>query len=148
MIPRGAPTTPEIVASALAVGVSLLSRRLRQPPAAGELTLPQRSALAKIERNGPTTASALAKLEQISPQAMGVTVASLESGGLIVRSADPSDGRRVMLSTTAAGRAAIQARAEARNALLAEALAVNFSSEELERLLAAAPLLERLAQVV
>ncbi len=79
---------------------------------------------------------------------MGVTVASLESGGLIVRSADPSDGRRVMLSTTAAGRAAIQARAEARNALLAEALAVNFSSEELERLLAAAPLLERLAQVV
>jgi DNA-binding MarR family transcriptional regulator len=139
--------TPENVASALSTGVSLLFRRLRQPPAEGELTLPQRSALVKIELNGPTTSAVLAKLEQISPQAMGVTVASLESSGLIARSTDPTDGRCVLLSTTSAGRAAIRARAEVRNALLAEALAANFTPQELELLLTAAPLLERLGRV-
>jgi DNA-binding MarR family transcriptional regulator len=139
--------TPDDVASALADGVSLLFRRLRAPLAEGGLTLPERSALSKIERTGPTTAAALAKLEQISPQSMGATLAALESRGLISRADDPSDGRRVILSTTDAGRAAIQAKREARNALLAQALATNFTAQELEQLLVAAPLLERLGQV-
>jgi len=145
--PTQTPPNPEAVAGALADSVSLLFRRLRQPLEDGELTLPERSALSKIERNSPTTAAALAKLEQISPQSMGATLAALESRGLISRTSDPSDGRRVMLAVTDAGRAAMVAKRAARTALLADALTAHFTPEELEQLLAAAPLLERLGQV-
>jgi DNA-binding MarR family transcriptional regulator len=145
--PAQTQPNPDAVASALADSVSLLFRRLRQPMAEGELTLPERSALSKIERNSPTTAAALAKLEQISPQSMGATLAALESRGLISRTSDPSDGRRVILAVTDAGRAAMLAKRAARTALFADALAAHFTPEELEQLLAAAPLLERLGQV-
>jgi DNA-binding MarR family transcriptional regulator len=141
------PAAPDVVADALAHSVSLLFRRLRQPLAKGELTLPERSALAKLERNGPTTAAALAKLEQISPQSMGATLSALESRGLVARAKDPWDGRRVILSITAAGRAALQTKREARSALLAQALEANFTAQEIEQLMLAAPLLERLSQV-
>ena len=75
-------TDPEIerVAAALRVSVGLLVRRLRQQ-AEGELTLPETSALARLDRGGPTTATELAKLEQISPQSMGATLDALEAGG-------------------------------------------------------------------
>ena len=59
------------VAAALRVSIGLLLRRLRQVQAEGELTLPESSALTRLDRGGPTTPSALAKLEQISPQSMG-----------------------------------------------------------------------------
>ena len=63
------------VAAALRVSVGLLVRRLRQIPVEGELTLSETSALARLDRGGPTTPGALAKQEQISPQSMGATLA-------------------------------------------------------------------------
>jgi DNA-binding MarR family transcriptional regulator len=140
--------TPETVGTALGSGISLLYRRLRQAPSPGELTLPERSALARIERGGPTTAVALAKQEQISPQSMGATLAGLEQRGLIARTHDPDDGRRMILSVTDAGRVAVAAKRAARNALLTQALASDFTAEERAKLLAIAPLLERLAESV
>ncbi len=68
------------VAAALRVSVGLLLRRLRQVRVEGELSLPESSALARLDRGGPATPSALAKLEQISPQSMGATLAALEAG--------------------------------------------------------------------
>src|ERR1700691_5623373 len=134
------------VAAALYLSVGLLRRRPRQHQPAGELTLPESAALARLERDGPTTAGALAKLEQISPQSMGATLASLESRGLIRRHPDPADGRRVVLSLTGEGALVLRARRDARAAQLASALAAGFTGPELRQLLAAAPLLERLAQ--
>jgi DNA-binding MarR family transcriptional regulator len=139
---------PEQVAAALRVSIGLLLRRLRQTQDAGELTLPQPSALAWLDRSGPATASALAKLEQISPQSMGATVAALQTRGLIERTTDPDDGRRVVLSVTDAGREILRNRRDARTELLARALARGFTDAELEQLEAAAPLLERLAHSI
>jgi DNA-binding MarR family transcriptional regulator len=139
---------PEQVAAALRVSIGLLLRRLRQTPDAGELTLPQTSALAWLDRGGPATASALAKLEQISPQSMGATVAALEAHRLVERTGDPDDGRRVVLSVTDAGREILRNRRNARTELLAGALSRGFTDAELEQLKAAAPLLERLAQSI
>jgi DNA-binding MarR family transcriptional regulator len=139
---------PEQVAAALRVSIGLLLRRLRQTQDAGELTLPQTSALAWLDRGGPTTASALAKLEQISPQSMGATVAALEEHRLVERTADPDDGRRVVLSVTDAGREILRNRRNARTELLARALSTGFTDAELEQLKVAAPLLERLAQSI
>ena len=53
---------PSDVAVALHVGLRLLVRRLRQLPAAGELTAPESSALVRLDRGGPATVTALARL--------------------------------------------------------------------------------------
>lgn len=140
------PTAVDIrdVASGLYVAVGLVRRRLRQMPVPGDLTLPERSALARLDRAGSATPGALARLEQISPQAMGTTLAGLEARGLIKRRADPQDGRRVIYSLTDDGRSAQRDKRSARTEQLANALADGFTGEELRTLEAAAPLLERL----
>src|ERR1700723_878539 len=134
------------VASALLVGIGLLRRRLRQTHTGGELTLPEISALARLDRGGPTTSAALAKLKQISPQSMGATLAGLEARGLVERAGDPADGRRVILSITEPGLALLWSRRNARTEHLARALADGFGDAELRALLAVAPLLERLGE--
>src|SRR6185369_162566 len=102
------------VAAALGLSVGMLVRRLRHsslplpapvpagagpgsddglPPGEGGVTIPEVVALARLDRGGPATAAALARQEQISPQAMGATLAGLEARGLVERRRDPADGR-------------------------------------------------------
>ena len=108
--------------------------------------MPERSALSRLARGGPMTATALARQEQISPQSIGATLATLEHRGLVERQPDPNDGRRITLSLTAAGLASVQAKREARDAQLTQALESDFTPEERAQLLAITPLLERLAE--
>jgi DNA-binding MarR family transcriptional regulator len=136
------------VAGALRTSIGLLHRRFRQSRPAGELTLPESSALTRLDRHGPTTPSALARLEQISPQSMGATLAALERRGLVERRSDPEDRRRAILLPTDAGRQLLQDKRSARTAQLAQALASEFTRAEIEHLRAAAPLLERLAHSI
>ena len=136
------------VAAALRVSIGLLLRRLRQVPAAGELTLAETSALTRLDRSGPATATALARLEQISPQSMGATLSGLQSRGLVERRPDPGDGRRIVLSVTEPGRQLLRSRRNERTEQLARVLSAGFTRPELELLRAAAPLIERLAQSI
>jgi DNA-binding MarR family transcriptional regulator len=138
----------EQVAAALRLSIGLLLRRLRQVKAEGELTLPESSALTRLDSGGSTTSAALARLEQISPQSMGATLGALEASGFLKRTPDPEDGRRVFLSVTEAGRQALRDRRNTSVEQLAQALATGFSRAELEQLMAIAPLLERLAQSI
>ena len=138
--------TPEEVAAALRVAAGNLYRRLKQSPFHGEATLAETSTLGRLERNGPATSSDLARADHISPQSMGVTVAALEERGLIERSRDPLDGRRVVLSITEAGRQVVHDKRGARTAMIAAALRDGFTETELGQLLAAAPLIQRLAE--
>ncbi len=135
------------VAAALRESIGLLLRRMRQTQP-GELTLPENAALTRLNRGGPTTSSALAKLEQISPQSMGATLAALEARGLVARHPDLEDGRRVVLSLTEAGHRVLQDKRNARTRQLAEALSARFTPGEVRLLAEAAPLLERLAQSI
>jgi DNA-binding MarR family transcriptional regulator len=139
---------PGDLAASLRVSLGLLVRRIRLVPAGGELTMPETAALARLDRGGPATSSALARQEQISPQSMGVTLAGLEARGLVERRPDPADGRRAVLSLTPAGREVLRTRRSARTRALARALEAGFSPAELGQLQAAAPLLERLAQLL
>ena len=138
---------PEVhdVALALLVGIGLLVRRLRQVQRDGDLTLPETSALARLDRGGPSTASALARVEQISPQSMGATLGALEARGFVERRPDPRDGRQAVITATDAGLRALGNRRNVRTELLALALS-GFTRSELEQLMAVAPLLERLAE--
>jgi DNA-binding MarR family transcriptional regulator len=136
------------VAGALRKSVGLLLRRMRQSRPEGELTLPESSALTRLDRGGPATPGELAKLEQISPQSMGATIAALEARGLVERHPDPGDGRRAVMSLTEAGRQMLEDKRSARVEQLAQALSTGFTRAELGQLMAAAPLLERLAQSI
>src|ERR1700712_4625444 len=132
------------VASALRVSIGLLVRRLRQVRGDSELTLPETSALARLDRAGPTTASALAKTKQISPQSMGATLGALEARGYVDRAHDPDDGRRAVLTISPAGLEVLRSRRDARLQQMAQALATDFTPAELKALSDVAPLLERL----
>jgi DNA-binding MarR family transcriptional regulator len=136
------------IAASLRLSIGLLLRRLRQIPTGDDLTLSESSALARLDRGGPATSATLARLEQISPQSMGATIAALEARRLIERAPDPHDGRRVILSISEAGLQVLRDRRNARTEELARALSSGFSPSELEHLIAAAPLLERLAQSI
>src|SRR5580692_11286058 len=124
----------EQVAAALLLSIGLLRRQLRQAPVTGELTLPESAALTRLDRGGPATASALARLEQISPQSMGATLGALEARGLIERRPDPGDGRRAVLSVTGAGSRLLRDKRNARTERLAKALSAGFTPAEIQLL--------------
>ena len=125
-----------------------LSRRLRQTSVVGEMTLSQASVLSLLEREGPATPGILATKERISPQSMGAILISLEALGLVSRTPDPTDGRRLVISLTQAGLQAVRGARQQREERLAQALADHFTSEEQQVLIAALPLLERLARLL
>ena len=134
------------VAAALQMSIGLCIRQLRQMHAHGDLSLPEASALKRLDRNGPTSVTELAKAEQISVQSMGTTLRALEARGLVERHSHPSDGRRSVLSITKSGTRVLGDKHTARAEQLAKALSTGFSPAELRQLMVAAPLIERLAQ--
>ena len=135
-------------AAALQLSVGLFKRRVRETAREGELTSPELSVLSRLDRNGPDTTAALARWEQITPQAMGATVAALEARELIGRAPDPDDGRRSILTLTEAGERALRAGRNALTDQMAAALFGGFTPGEIEQLRLAAPLIERLAQLI
>jgi len=134
------------VAAAVRVAVGLVVRKMKQAPLDGDLTMAESSTLSRLERGGPATSSDLARVDRISPQSMGVTVAALEERGLVRRSRDPEDGRRIVLSITEDGQQRVHDKRGARTEQLAAALRDGFSNAELGQLMAAAALIERLAE--
>jgi DNA-binding MarR family transcriptional regulator len=133
-------------AAALIAAMGLLVRRSKQVQAPGELTASERSALSRLDRGGAMSSAALAKLEQISPQSMGATVAALEAAGMIVKRPDPQDGRKALLEPTEAGLRLLHERRSARAQALTRAIKDGFTPEELRQLADVVPLLERLAE--
>jgi DNA-binding MarR family transcriptional regulator len=132
-------------ATRLRVSMGAFRRRAHETATEGDLTGPQLTALSRLDRFGPATTAELARREQISPQAMGATVASLEQRGLVARVPDATDGRRSILALTPAGQTAIHSGRSAIADRIAAALEESFSSQERAILEAAAPLIERLA---
>ena len=131
-------------AQAVLDNVGLLTRRLRQRPVTGELTEAESSVLTRLTQ-APATVADLARAESVRPQSMGAVVASLEGRGLVKRQQDRSDGRRVRITVTRAGREVAELRRTPRGDQVAQGLSSGFTDEELEQLVAVAPLLGRLA---
>lgn len=136
------------LAGQLSAGLALLVRRLRQVHVDGDLTLSQTSVLVRLERDGPTTPGALAAAEQITPQSVGAILAALGEKGLVARSGDPSDGRRVFMSITAAGRDGLQGVRDEKARRLARAIAEGLTPTEQRQLIEAIPLLQTLGRLV
>ena len=81
-------------ATRLRVSMGAFRRRAHETATEGDLTGPQLTALSRLDRFGPATTAELARREQISPQAMGATVASLEQRGLVARAPDAAAGQK------------------------------------------------------
>jgi DNA-binding MarR family transcriptional regulator len=139
---------PDDVAAALYEGISLLARRFGQFQVPGDVTLPERSALSRLNRGGPATAADLARAEQITAQAMGTTLVGLEERGLVERRPDPNDGRRIIMSLTGAGEQMLRRKRDARTRRLGTLLGELFTEDEIATLAEAAPLITRLGEGV
>ena len=139
--------SPELIRAGtdLRVALGRVVRRLRQGHVVGELTQSESSVLSRLDREGSATPGCLADLERVKPQAMGVTLAGLVERDLVGRAPDPSDGRKVVMSVTDAGRKLITDRRSRTNERFAAAL-TQFSPAERRRLIDAIPLFERLAE--
>lgn len=75
--------------------------------AEGDLTLAQYRVLVFLDA-GARPATQVAQLLDVTPPTVTSLVDALESRGLVARSADPDDRRRVVCSLTPAGRRALQ----------------------------------------
>jgi DNA-binding MarR family transcriptional regulator len=144
---RPAPPTRRDDAAELRATLGLLYRRLRQTREVGDLSLPESTALSRLDRQGPITAAELARLEQVSPQSIGATVQSLQDRRLIDRAPDPGDGRRMILSLTQAGRDSVYSKRTARTEQLTRALE-ELTADEQGRLIGAIPALRHLAEAL
>jgi DNA-binding MarR family transcriptional regulator len=121
-----------------------LKRKLREQASAGDLTPSQSAVLRHLGRNGPTTVTALAKMEGVRPQSMGATVAGLEALGLVKGSPDVKDGRQTILSLTPACRDMIRTGRAARQDWLLRAIQSKLSADEQAQLAFSLRLLGRI----
>jgi len=124
--------------------VGKLKRRLREQANAGDLTPSQVSVLLRLEREGPTTMSSLARAEGMRPQSMGSAVALLEAAGFVSGAPDPNDGRQTILSLTDTCRGWIREGRAARQDWLFRTIRARLSTQEQKDLAATVELLKRL----
>ena len=108
-----------LLAHELRETIGRLIRRLRAEPgpSVGRLAV-----LGRLERDGPSSISALATCESMRPQSMAQIVHDLETGGLVSRRPDPADGRRAFVELTAAGLELLRATRAQRETWLTGAL--------------------------
>jgi DNA-binding MarR family transcriptional regulator len=132
------------LAGELRVVLGNLRRRLREQAHPGDLSWSQMSVLGRLEREGPTTVTVLAKAEGVRPQSMGATVSVLQDAGLVVGAPDPSDGRQTVLSLTESCREMVRANRAMRVDWLFRTIRSNLSHGEQETLATAIGLLRRL----
>ncbi|WP_377644727.1 MarR family winged helix-turn-helix transcriptional regulator [Oryzobacter terrae] len=103
----------------------------------------QYSVLVRLEES-PRTPKELAAIEKVSAPSMSRTVNGLVERGLVARADDPTDGRQVILSLTAEGRATIKETRRRRHQWFAARLET-LTDAERALLVEATALLERVA---
>ncbi len=132
--------------STLRSAVMRLSRRLRNQRVEESLTPTEMQVLATLARCGQATPGELARKEHVQPPSMTRIIAMLEEKGLVRREPHPDDRRQVVVSSTEQAESILDQSRAKRDAWLAER-ASGLTPEEWAVLRAAAPVLERLAQL-
>jgi DNA-binding MarR family transcriptional regulator len=133
----------------LGMAVSRLRSRIRIESGVRSTGIPisQLAVLGRIIDEGPTTAAALAASEHVTQQAIAQTLATLKERGLVEKQADPSDGRKSLVTATEAGRKLRDTIVASREEWLTQAVDAAVKPEDRALLREAIELLERIADV-
>lgn len=129
----------------LRVATFRLARRMRTERAVDSMSDRQFAVLAVLQREGARTPTELAEHERVSGPAMTRTVNGLYENGYVTRSADDSDGRKVVVALTDAGRAVVSETTRRRDAWVESGLE-GLTPEERATLKTAAEIMQRLVQ--
>ncbi len=121
-------------------------RHLREHGRRHELTPSQVSVVLRLEKEGATTVSDLARAEGMLPQSIGTLVASLQEAKLVRGAPDPSDGRQTLMSLTSTCRKLLKEGRAARQDWLAARIQEKLSARDQETLATALTLLTRLME--
>ena len=130
------------LANDLRLACMRISRRVRFE-STQDVAPHQFSVMARLERNALTPRE-IAEIECVSAPSMTRTVAGLVERGLVARTDDPLDGRRVFISLTAEGRVLLSETRRRRDAWMATRLR-GISADEREVLVKATAILTRVA---
>lgn len=122
-----------------------LLRAVRVADAETGVSPPKLSALSVLVFGGPTSLSALARAEQVTPPTMSKLVADLEAQGLVAKRADKTDKRGIRIEATTKGRALMEEGRRRRLAVL-QARVAKLTRDERAQLHDAAALMLRLAE--
>ncbi|CAM3024699.1 MarR family winged helix-turn-helix transcriptional regulator [Prescottella defluvii] len=131
--------------SRLRVALGRISRQVDRQTSGGELTKTQFSILTTAVRRGPIRASEMAEIETLNPTMLSRMIGKMEAAGLLMRSADPDDGRAVVVAATPEGIALHTALRDKRTQVFAEYLA-QLPETDTRDLLHALPALEALGE--
>lgn len=134
------------LASELRLVLGRVVRKIRQAKhTVSDVPLSESSVLARLDRDGPDSPSSLATLEGVRPQAMAATLTALEQRDLITRTQDPTDGRKAIVTITAAGGKVVADRRSVSIRRLADAIADELTPAERDELQQTLRILDRLA---
>lgn len=126
--------------------LSRTRRRLKEVAGSDDLTPSQTSVLSRLDQGGAASASDLAAAERVRPQSMATILSALDRHGLIQRRPDPGDGRRQLITLSAAGNERVQGDRQARQEWLARVLQDRYTDAERATIIEALALLDRLTQ--
>lgn len=130
------------MATDLRLACMRVSRRVRYE-SSHDVAPHQFSVLCRLEET-PRTPGELADIERVAKPSMTRTLAALVERGLVGRQADPTDGRQVIVSITAEGRASVRSIRRKRDAWMASRVA-KLTPEEQDVLQRAAVILDKVA---
>ncbi len=123
-----------------------LSRRLRREALSDDRSWVRVLLLGAIDRAGDAaTPSTLARSESMRSSNLAAALRGLEADGLIVRTPDPADRRKVRIGLTRRGRDLLHESIAHGEHWLANAVEQVLTGKERARLIEAGELLERLA---
>jgi DNA-binding MarR family transcriptional regulator len=134
-------------ASRLNLAAIHLLRGMRPVDQQSGLTPARLGALSVLVFTGPSSLGRLARIEGVASPTMTRIVDGLAELGLARREPHPDSGRSVRVSSTPAGEALMQAARDRRIEAVVGALQ-QLPARDRARVLAAAPLLDRVAELV
>lgn len=140
--PRGSSSPSAHLSTDLRIACLRIARRNRHESVI-RVAPHQVAVLMSIEA-GATSAREIAENEKVSAATVSRTITGLVERGLVTRTPNESDGRRVDLAITEEGCRAMQQTRQAREEWMAWRLG-HLSEEELQHLEAALPALQKIA---
>lgn len=136
-----------LTAAELRLATFRLARRLRRTRAVDAMSDAQLAVLMTLRLHGRRTISALAERERVTAPSMTSLINGLEEQGLVTRTPDDEDRRRVQVDITDAGAGIVERTIERRDELLIGAMTeLEFSEDDLATLRAASALMRKVAE--